>query len=347
VPSNFAQRRHDLKESYAGVDEDIEDKPAGPATRPDFVPPPPQALRPPALAVPGWPLAPAAALQAQAALGSTTADLDLGDGVRLELSRIPAGTFAMGDVHGEQDEFPMAAVTIPAPFWMGTTEISLGQFRQFRKEQRNGWYDMHYKDQVMPGYLVDDPDFPVIRVSWDDAMAFCAWLSQKTGKRVTLPSEAQWEWACRAGGDAPLWYGTTDSDFAPFANLADRQLVKLAVAGVNPQPIKNPDPMWDFVPKDERFDDGTMLLAKVGSYRANPWGLKDMAGNVAEWTRDRYRPYPYRPDDGADRTDGDRMSVRGGSWYSRPKDARAAFRLAYPRWQRVYDVGFRVVVEGP
>ena len=229
---------------------------------------------------------------------------------------------------------------------MGTTEISLAQFQQFDAKRRNGYYDMQNKDQVKPGYLMDSPNFPLIRVSWQEALEFCAWLAQKTGKKVTLPTEAQWEWACRAGSGGPFSYGDLNTDFAKLANLGDRSLKLLAVKGVNPQPIKNPDKFWAFVPKDERFDDGVLHLANVGNYQPNAWGLKNMHGNVAEWTRSAYQPYPYNPAvaEKMDEPNG-KKSVRGGSWYDRPIHARSAFRQAYPAWQKVYNVGFRVIVE--
>jgi formylglycine-generating enzyme required for sulfatase activity len=271
--------------------------------------------------------------------------VDLGGGASIQLKKMPAGEFVMGDVDGYGNEYPTAAGRIEKPFWIGATEVSLAQYQQFDSKHINGYYDMHYKDQVKPGYLMDSPDFPVIRVSWDQAMAFCQWLSTRTGKKIMLPTEAQWEWACRAGSGTPMFYGGLDSDFSTFANLADASLSKLAVSGVDPQPIKNPDKFWDFVPKEARFNDGTVHLAPVGQYLANAWGLHNMIGNVAEWTLDDYRPYPYQPHTAcAGIGAGMKKAVRGGSWSDRPKESRASARWDYPQWQRVYNVGFRIVV---
>lgn len=346
IPQNFEQRRHDLRQEYAGIDEDIEAIPNPYVKTGTFIQPPPLPPKPTVPRVPDWPFPAAKAQQLQQGLGTTGMKLDLGDGISLGLQRIPAGEFAMGDGNGYPDEYPVAMVAIRQPFWMATTEISLEQYQQFKAAHRNGYYDMHYKDQVKPGYLMDFPALPAIRVSWNEAMAFCRWLSQRSGQHVTLPTEAQWEWAARAGSDTPLWYGDLNADFSTAANLGDVSLKMLAVSGVDPQPIKNPGKDVDFVPKDERFDDGILHLAPCGHYAANPWGLKDMSGNAAEWTRSTYRPYPYHAAaEQDDATSAAKKTVRGGSWYDRPKHARSGFRQAYPAWQKVYNVGFRVIVE--
>lgn len=348
IPSNFAQRRHEAKKKYANLDEDIEAIPNPDVQRVAFVKPEPPTAAPARVQIPGWPLGADHARRMQAGLGQTDLQLDLGNGIALSFKHIPAGEFPMGDVDGFSDEYPMAAVKIAQPFWMGVTEISLEQYQQFDPKHRNGYYDMHYKDQVRPGYPMDSPHLPAIRISWEQAMAFCEWLSKRSGKRVILPTEAQWEWACRAGTVGTAFYGDRDSDFSPYANLADASLSKLAVAGVDPQPIPNPDKFWDFVPKEARFNDGTLHLAPVGHYQPNAWGLRDMIGNVCEWTLDDYRAYPYTPQSTVERpAQHGAKVVRGGSWSERPKDARASARWDYPVWQRVYNVGFRVVVLDP
>ncbi len=273
-------------------------------------------------------------------------NLDLGGGVSLPLVPIPAGEFSMGANDETPWERPVSRVTIEDEFLMGATEVTLAQYRQFDPDYLNGVYDMHYKDQVHRGYYMNDLDFPVIRVTWENAMEFCEWLSRRTGRRVSLPTEAQWEWACRAGQSTPLSFGGIHTPFSEHANLADVSLKLLAVKGVDPQPIPNPDPSWAFEPKDPRSDDGVLHLAEVGRYHPNPWGLFDMHGNVSEWTRSEYRPYPYVADDGRNEEKGGRKVVRGGSWFDRPQRATASYRLGYPAWQRVFNTGFRVVVEG-
>ena len=110
---------------------------------------------------------------------------------------------------------------------------------------------------------------------------------------------------------------------------------RLAVTGVDPHPIPNPNAYQDYLPKDARFDDGARLMCDVGQYAPNAWGLHDMHGNVCEWTRSEYGDDPGAP----------LYVVRGGSWRDRPKMARSAWRFGYPSYQPVYNVGFRVMVQ--
>jgi formylglycine-generating enzyme required for sulfatase activity len=179
----------------------------------------------------------------------------------------------------------------------------------------------------------------VVRVSWNEAVAFCRWLSDKTGQKVTLPTEAQWEWACRAGTDTPLFYGDLDADFSEYANMADTTIRELAY---DARDHYSPD----LVPRENRFDDGFLVTAEVGCYHPNRWGLYDMHGNAWEWTRSRYAPYPYTSGDWRNEINAaSRKVARGGSWYDRPKRCRSAFRISYPSWQKVYNVGFRIIIE--
>jgi formylglycine-generating enzyme required for sulfatase activity len=165
-------------------------------------------------------------------------------------------------------------------------------------------------------------------------MAFCKWLSQNSGKKFTLPTEAQWEWACRAGTQSPFFYGTRDTDFSKFANLADASLNQLD---------RGDAPPWH--PRDRRFNDGCGVTTDVGRYEPNAWGLRNMIGNAAEWTLTSYQPYPYADSGARNDLKSDTMkTVRGGSWFDRPIHTGSATRLPYRPWQAVYNVGFRVVM---
>jgi formylglycine-generating enzyme required for sulfatase activity len=185
-----------------------------------------------------------------------------------------------------------------------------------------------------------------MRVTWNEAVAYCDWLSRKTGMKFSLPTEAQWEWACRAGTDTAGYWGSLDDDFSDYANVADLSIKKLAVSGVNPQPIRNPNQYQDWLPKDDRYDDDQRIMCEVGNFKPNAWGLKDMHGNVWEWTRSSFAAYPYNDRDGRnDLNNRAKKVVRGGSWHDRPKRVRSAMRLAYEPWQKVFNVGFRVICE--
>jgi len=139
-------------------------------------------------------------------------------------------------------------------------------------------------------------------------MAFCRWLSRRTGMRFTLPTEAQWEYAARAGSGTPLWYGEVRADFSAWANLADCSFAlglnngRQVTGGLEHLVLEGA------ALAERRFSDGAIVTCEVGRYRPNTWGLFDMHGNAAEWTRSLYRPYPYREDDG-------RNDVAGG-WFA-------------------------------
>jgi len=347
-PGRQRQRRLELAKLYANLADDPEadtDLPPATLKAPALKPLPVPAARPPAPAVPGWPFDADEAARRQDAAGPVTRrEIDLGDGLKLHLALIPAGQFPMGDPDGPPDEHPLARVAVPAPFWLGTCEVTNEQFARFdpthdsRVESKNAYqFGVH-------GYPVNEPAQPVVRVAWTQAVAFCRWLSDQASEPFTLPTEAQWEWACRAGTATALAYGGLDDDFSKHANLADAKLREFAS---NPytvfQPLRNATPYDDWMPKDTRFNDGALLSTAVGSYKPNPWGLHDMHGNMAEWTLSAYKPYPYRDDDGRnDASPEGRKAVRGGSWRDRPTRCRSAFRLAYPAHQRVFNVTFRV-----
>jgi formylglycine-generating enzyme required for sulfatase activity len=109
--------------------------------------------------------------------------------------------------------------------------------------------------------------------------------------------------------------------------------------------VPKPGKYDDWIPKDDRFDDGGFVSTDAGKYQPNAWGLCDMHGNVWEWTRSAYRPYPYREDGRSDPAAEGLRVVRGGSWYDRPKRCTSSFRLAYEPYEPVYNVGFRVIMQ--
>ncbi|MEI6646009.1 MAG: SUMF1/EgtB/PvdO family nonheme iron enzyme [bacterium] len=297
--------------------------------------PPPVSVAKPA----GWPFDAAEAHSRQTVSGTSPRRvIELGDGVRMELVPIPAGEFILGDPAGSHDERPVSVVKIARPFWMATCEVSNEQYKRFDPLHDSGLeITLGMKWSADFFLKLNEPKQPVCRVSWCEAFAFCEWLSKKTGKRFTLPDEAQWEWACRAGSDTAWNFGTSTTNFPAFANLADSKLLEL---GKKPKP-ENASPFF----ATESGNDQHVISSPVGSYLPNPWGLYDMHGNVAEWTGSTELPYPFNATDPCHAATDTRKIVRGGSWRETARWARSGCRGSYPPWQGVFNVGFRVIVE--
>ncbi|HEX2973968.1 MAG TPA: SUMF1/EgtB/PvdO family nonheme iron enzyme [Tepidisphaeraceae bacterium] len=150
IPGNFEKRRREMQKAYAGIDEDIEAVVNPYQKTEKFIQPEPMPAKPAPVEVVGWPFAADKAAQMQGALGETRLRIDLGAGKSIELRRIPAGEYEMGDLNGYPDEYPTAKVRIDKPFWMAVTEVSLEQYQQFDPQHRNGYYDMHFKPQALP-----------------------------------------------------------------------------------------------------------------------------------------------------------------------------------------------------
>jgi len=239
------------------------------------------------------------------------AELDLGRGVKLKLALIPAGTFLMGSPEDEKErednEGPQHEVTICRPFYMGTYQVTQEQYKAVTGEAPS-----KFKGKTNP----------VECVSWDDAVAFCEAVSQKTGKTVRLPTEAEWEYACRAGTATPFYFGETIST--------------------------------DQANYDGNFTYGRGRKGKyrekttpVGSFPPNAWGLYDMHGNVLDWCADSWHnSYDGAPVDGTAWEGADTARVlRGGGWYNNPRDCRSADRHGAAPVNRYRTIGFRVVVD--
>ena len=249
----------------------------------------------------------------------TELTLDLGKGVTMKLVRIPAGTFTMGSPAGEvkrsSDEGPRHRVTLAKPFYMGINEVTQEQYQAVI-----GTNPSHFKGVKRP----------VENVSWNDASTFCRELAAKTGSSVRLPTEAEWEYACRAGTTTAYQWGNDPDDGNGWCNAAD-------------QTARQKFPHWTAF----NWSDGYVYTAPVGHFKANAWGLYDMHGNVWEWCSNWYaEEYAARANaqDPTGPASGTHRILRGGSWSPYPKYCRSAYRRSgYPTWRRRY-IGFRVVV---
>jgi formylglycine-generating enzyme required for sulfatase activity len=330
------KRRAEMRKVYAGVDDYQIDAALTCSPLTSFLP---EVPAPKATAIP--------TVTPSSAPNREPKTVDLGDGVKMTFVFVPAGEFVMGSGVSEPDEQPVSKVTIARGYWMATTEITNRQFACFDPKHDSRREDKQGYQFGVEGYPLFTPDQPVVRVSWREAMAFSKWLAAKTGAKVMLPTEAQWEYACRAGTSTPFSYGDLNTDFSKQANMADRTTKELASDPyTQDRPIPNPPEFDDWVPKDERFNDGALVTCAVGHYQPNPWGLCDMHGNAAEWTRSEYRAYPYVDDDGRNGTEGDAPRVvRGGSWRDRPERCTSSYRYAYRPYQPVFNVSFRVIIE--
>lgn len=262
-----------------------------------------------------------------------------------EMVVVPPGEFEMGFDGGEPERYegPVRRVTISRGFAVGRYEITNAQYAQFVTETgyrgEQGCHMWDGKTAVFvataswrdPGYgrPIRDEE-PVACVSWDDAQAFIAWLSERAGRKYRLLTEAEFEYASRAGSSGATPWGSDASRACEFGNVLDQSAKKGPATGLEEVPC----------------DDGYVTVAPVGQFAPNAFGLYDMTGNVWEWVQDCYiMPYPSAPVDGsAFERDGecDRRSVRGGGWRTRPDRQRFTFRGRDPAALRSNAFGFRV-----
>lgn len=244
-------------------------------------------------------------------------------------------------------ENPRHQEIIPHAFAVGAFEVTRGEFERFVNEtgheggNKCGTYELEgeqYKYSTRenrnwrnPGHKQTNQD-PVVCVSWEEAKAYAQWLSEETGADYRLLSEAEWEYAARAGTSTYRFWGDDrdNSEACAYANVRDQ----------------TPLPNGDNWPDDmNACNDRMVLTAPVGSYNANPFGLYDMLGNVWEWAEDCWNEtYAGAPGDGAARLDGDcsRRVLRGGGWSSSPAIVRSATRLRDTYTDRGYNIGFRL-----
>ncbi|MFS2137545.1 SUMF1/EgtB/PvdO family nonheme iron enzyme [Duganella sp. Dugasp56] len=255
-----------------------------------------------------------------------------GTGVGPDLVLIPTGRFQMGSHEHEQAlaikagaqknwldrEMPQHWVGIEHPFAMGRFPVTVGQWRQFVRA--TGWESQSDTDWRAPGFAQND-EHPVVGVSWMDAQQYLRWLSEMTGQLYRLPSESEWEYACRAGTKTAFSFGDTIS--TEQANYDGNYTYNGSRRGTYLQ--------------------GTN---KAGIFQPNPWGLFDMHGNVWEWTQDVVHDnYAGAPADGSAWEEGGdpvRRILRGGSWLYNPRYLRSAVRNGFSAVLANDIVGFRV-----
>ncbi|MDB9507771.1 SUMF1/EgtB/PvdO family nonheme iron enzyme [Microcystis aeruginosa CS-338/01] len=253
----------------------------------------------------------------------------LGNDITLEMVAIPGGTFLMGtedeeieklvkkfNWHGFRSERPQHRVTVSS-FYMGRYPITQSQWKAIAATAK-----IDIDLETNPSKFKGD-ELPVERVNWYDAIEFCARLSKLTGREYRLPSEAEWEYACRAGTTTPFYFGETITGELANYNASNTYAEEA---------------------KGEYREETT----PVGQFPPNVFGLYDMHGNVWEWCADTWHDnYDGAPRDGSvwiENGDDNRSPLRGGSWFFVPLSCRSAFRLdPYRRGDDDFDLGFRVV----
>jgi formylglycine-generating enzyme required for sulfatase activity len=244
-----------------------------------------------------------------------------------------------------KQESPRHTVTFERGFFLGRYPVTVGEFRRFVAETGRvidkgaftfttgkGWEQSDTADWSAPGFSQDDRH-PVTCVSHEDATAYIEWLTAKTGKPFRLPTEAEWEYACRAGTKTARFWGDNREGVAEYANVADQSLAAATK--------EKPDPERYF-----QHDDGYPFTSPVGSFRPNQFGLYDMLGNVWEWCQDHWvENYKNAPINGAARTTPDSTAsrvLRGGAWNDNPRNVRAGSRNRDVPRNRGNYTGFRV-----
>jgi formylglycine-generating enzyme len=293
--------------------------------------------------------------------------VEITNSIGMKLVLIPAGELMMGSAEsaGEvarafrdygaqrasyfEDEHPQHRVRITQPFYLGVHEVTVGQFRKFVEETGYKTDAEKGTDRIKGAFGFDPKsgelgwsgeyswrnagfeqtdEHPVVNVSWNDAVEFSTWLSRKEGKTYRLPTEAEWEYGCRAGTTARYYHGDDPEGLAAVSNVADAT-------------AKAKFPDWDWTIKAE---DGYVFTSPVGKFKPNAFGLYDMHGNVWEWCSDWYGEEYYGEsptDDPKGPDSGSYRVLRGGSWFDSPYDSRSVGRDGnVPAFR--YGFGFRL-----
>lgn len=276
--------------------------------------------------------------------------------IGMELVLIPPGKFLMGtpdnDDQAGDNEKPRHEVEITKAFYLGKYEVTRGQFRKFVDEagyqteaEKDGQGGNGY-DAATNGKFKRDTTYswrnagieqtdehPGVNVTWNDAVAFCDWLARKEGKKCRLPTEAEWEYSCRARTETRYYSGNDSETLASVGNVADASFKRKFFQFT-----------WPMITND----DGYVFTAPVGRFKPNGLGLHDMHGNVAEWCQDWFDAAYYQnspKQDPQGPSAGSFRVVRGGSFKMRsPSYSRAAFRIRNVPAFRLDDLGFRVVL---
>jgi len=248
-----------------------------------------------------------------------------------------------------KSEHPQHRVRSTKPFYLGTYHVTRGQFRQFVADTGYktdaekgigykgafGWNADEKKFDVNEKYSWRNAGFeqtdeqPVVNVSWNDAVEFCKWLSRKEGRTYRLPTEAEWEYACRAGTTTRYYSGDDPETLAKVGNVAD--------AAAKAKFLD-----WKYTIKG---NDGYVFTAPVGKFKPNAFGLYDMHGNAWQWCADWYGAEYYAAspvDDPTGPASGNDRVLRGGSWFDWPSFSRSADRFGSAPDLRVSGTGFRV-----
>ncbi|WP_373651433.1 formylglycine-generating enzyme family protein [Schlesneria sp. DSM 10557] len=296
----------------------------------------------------------------------------ISNSINMKLVEIPAGEFEMGaeadieetlrkfpdcDRTWMMAELPRHKVKITKPFYMGQYEVTLNQFLKF-------YHDSKYKIDAeidgnpswgfdKEGNLIEslrfrpwDPiawkielNHPVIYVTWDDAVAFCDWLTAKEGHLYRLPTEAEWEYACRAGTSSQYSFGDNPEELVKHANSADNSRLKFFYPGTTDADVRS-----RFVSGDDKF----VWTAPIGRFQPNNFGLYDMHGNGWEWCSDYFEQNYYEDsptEDPLGPVEGETHVLRGGGFYDGPFHLRCARRHSELPSGRDYGSSFRVVRE--